>query len=694
MNLVDDGAAALNRRDFLRRAAAIGAVLAWGGRVRASARPWRERRDLYPDGVASGDPEPDSVILWTRRPFAAGARALLGVEVALDPGFERVVAAARAPVLSESDWTCRVLVAGLKPATVYWYRFTDESGAGSRVGRTVTAPRPDDPRPVRFAFVSCQSVNEGAQNAYRRMIWEDERRPAAERLGFILHLGDFIYEVVEYPDEVPHRYDRTVYDIGRVPDARKVRNFHVPTTLEGYRTVYRAHIRDPDIQDARARFPFVCIGDNHEFSWQGWQSFIKYDGKVEPAQRLRVAANQAWWEYIPSRVVKISGPGLDRFAPPAVANAPIERFDADGLGDEPNNRAALASMTAYRAFRYGRHVDLILTDMHSFTVDDPSGRPGAEPFSTPEFPDLFPQEAMEVLDGGEAYGDGKPPATIPFGGVEVPNFRRDEPPVTILGRRQKAWFKRTLAASTATWKIWAASNGTLDWRADPQNLPTGLTKAWPGAGYACFGGGDYGSAYRERAELYDMIRDARIANFVTLSGDRHSFWAGYSAKALPPAAFEPVGIAFITGSISAPGLAEALEHRLKGHVLRPLFVAERPDGAKPEATVNLLLKRGVRSALEYARSGDIERARALTNPDNAPHLEFVDMGGHGYAVVTAGPDAVETEFICIPRPISRAETADGGPLRYRVVHRARRWRAGERPVLEQHVVEGDPKLSI
>ena len=129
----------------------------------------------------------------------------------------------------------------------------------------------------------------------------------------MLHLGDFIYEVVEYPDEVPHRYDRTVYDIGRVPDGRKVGNFHVPTTLDGYRMVYRAHILDPDIQDARAYFPFVCIGDNHEFSWQGWQSFIKYAGKTEPAQALRVAANQAWWEYIPSRVRKASGSGLEKF---------------------------------------------------------------------------------------------------------------------------------------------------------------------------------------------------------------------------------------------------------------------------------------------------------------------------------------------------------------------------------------------
>ena len=691
--MADAPASVVDRRDFLVAAAAIGASLAWSGRARASTRPWRERRDLYADGVASGDPESDSVILWTRRPFEGAVRAMLTAEVALDPGFRRVVSTARVPISAQADWTCRVLVAGLKPATVYWYRFTDDSGAGSRIGRTITAPRVDDPRGVRFAFVSCQSVNEGAQNAYRRMIWEDARKPADERLGFVLHLGDFIYEVVEYPDEVPHRYDRTVFDIGRVPDARKVHNFHVPTTLEGYRTVYRAHIRDRDIQDARAQFPFVCIGDNHEFSWAGWQSFVMYDGKAEPAQALRVAANQAWWEYIPSRVAKASGPDMDRFDPPAVVNAPIPALDDDGLGDEPNNRAAIGSMTAYRALRYGAHVELILTDFHSYPMQDPTTRPEAAAFDLPEFPNFFPQEALEVLDGGRAYDDGRPPVDIALGETRVANFRMDEPPFTVLGRTQKAWLKRTLAASQATWKIWGATNGTLDMRADPHNLPAGLTKPWPGKGYATFGGGDFSAALTERAEFYDHVRNAGIDGFVTVSGDRHSFWAGYAAKALPPAAFEPVGITFITGSISAVGLAEALEHGLKGHPLRPLFIADR-SGAAPEATVNLLLKHGVRSALEYARSGDIDRARAATNPDVAPHLEFVDMGGHGYAVVTAGPDEIETEFVCIPRPIARAPGEDGGPIRYRVAHRARRWRAGERPRLEQQIVEGDPKLSI
>jgi alkaline phosphatase D len=108
----------------------------------------------------------------------------------------------------------------------------------------------------------------------------------------------------------------------------------------------------------------------------------------------------------------------------------------------------------------------------------------------------------------------------------------------------------------------------------------------------------------------------------------------------------------------------------------------------------MLLRHGVRSCLEYAASGDAARARALSNAENAPHLAFVDMGGHGYATVTVSGDAIESEFVCIPRPLERSASPDGGPLRYRVVHRAALWRAGERPSLERRAVEGDPGLGV
>ncbi len=685
----------ISRRQFLRTAAALGAVAAFAKRSFASSKTqWTERRDLFPEGVASGDPDFDSVILWTRRPSTDRKNVRLVCEVADDAKFERVVATARANVSADTDWTCRILVGGLKPSTEYWYRFTDAAGAGSRVGRTVTAPTEDDARPVRFVFVSCQNANQGAQNAYRRMIFEDEKASREDQLGFVLHLGDFIYELVWYPEDRPQgMYDRTIRDVVRYAHGEKHQDFHIPTTVDDYRAVYRGYLRDPDLQDARARFPFVPMWDNHEFSWLGWQSLQQFDGQTKPAQTRKVAAMQAWFEYLPARVKKPS-PGLEKFDAPHVVDAPIAHFDDNGLGVEPNNLTALKSLTGYRALRWGRNVDLVITDQRSYRSRDPMGREESDAFSSKDFPQFIPEEAQQILDGGRAYDGGKPPATIRFGEKQIGNFAKGDPAQTILGAEQKKWFLDRLRSSHATWKIWGNTTATLDMRADPQNLPHDWPYKWPGAGYAGFGGGDHGSAYVERGEIYDVVAREKITGFATIAGDRHSFWAGYAAKGLPPQKFEPVGVAFVTGSISAPGMVEAIEHKFpKDHPSRPLFLADRAGQEKPEANVNLLLHHGVRTCLDYARNGDLTAAKALSNPDNAPHVSFVDMSGHGYSVVRAAADSLAIEFVCIPRPLARSAESDGGPLRYRVVSRAALWAAGEKPLLRVEVVEGDAGLS-
>jgi alkaline phosphatase D len=665
------------RREFLGTAAAMGAGLAWGqSRPAPSKTRWVERRDLFAEGVASGDPVYDSVLLWTRVSAAGSKPSVpLTVELAEDPSFERVIATARPRASAAADYTCRVLVGGLAPARTYWYRFSDASGAGSRIGRTRTAPAQDDGRPIRFAFVSCQNVCEGAQNAYRRMAFEDARAAPDDQLWFVLHLGDFVYEVVDYPEDFPggHRYDRRIRPAVRYPQGEKIRaGFHIPVTLEDYRTLYRSYLHDPDLQDARARWPFVNMWDNHEFSWLGWQSLQQFDGVNRPAQTRKVMANQAWFEYQPARVRKPGGASLESFDAPAVTDVPIDRFDADGLGQEPNNLTAIRSLTGYRSLPFGKHMELIVTDQHSYRSEEPSGRKQARGLASDAFPELIPEETMRALDAGK-----------PDSGAQ-----------TILGREQKAWFLERLRASRATWKVWGNSVGTLDWRADPQNLPAGTGAPWHGAGYACFGGGgDYGTAFSERAEIYDAVRDSGITGFLTVSGDRHSFWAGLAAKALPPAPFDPIGVAFITGSVSAPGIVEAYEHRFpKDHPLRALYVADVAGSQKP--ALNLLLHHGVRACLEYQKTGDAERARRASNPDLAPHLKFLDMGGHGYGVVRLAGDAAECEFVCIPRPLERSAGEDGGPLRYRVSHRAPLWRAGEQPQLQQRVLEGDPELSL
>ena len=688
----------MNRRAFIVAAASWGAAAAWGLPVpRRSKTAWRERRQLFPEGVASGDPDSNSVLFWTRYP-GSGKRAQLTLEVAEDESFERVTASAPVTVSAAADWTCRVLVGGLKPARVYWYRFSDRDGNGSRIGRTITAPADDDSRPVNFAFVSCQDVNEGKLNAYRRMIYEDERAPAAEQLDFVLHLGDFIYEVLEYPDEVKTRYDRTIYEVARYPEghSQKVGNFHIPLTIDGYRAVYKGYLADPDLQDARARWPFVCIWDNHEFSWMGWQSIVKTPKFEIPGQTVKVAANQAWFEYLPARVSPPSG-SLEHFGPPAVKDVPIDKWDADGLGLEPNNLTAINSLKGYRAFRYGPHLDLIITDQHSYRSADCFSDPSLGKLGGDEFTAMSPESLMQILDGGRAYNGGNPPEEVRFNDAHVPNPQRNAPPQTILGAKQKAWFKDKLKSSTATWKIWANSQGALDERADPQNLPPGLTKeSWPkDGGFANVGNADYGNAYAERAEIYNLVRDAKITGFAIVSGDRHSFWAGYATAELPPGKFEPVGLSFVGASLTSPGPMEANEHNLKKDApLRSLFLADRPGQEKPDWTFNMLLKHGVRSCLEYAKSFDLKRARSLSNPDLAPHLEFVDLGGHGYAKVRLSADAMRTEFVCIPRPITRSEKPDGGPIRYRVLHTAALWKSGERPQLKTSVLEGDAGLAI
>ena len=262
-----------------------------------------------------------------------------------------------------------------------------------------------------------------------------------------------------------------------------MRDFHLPTDLEEYRTAYRAYLLDPDLQDARARFPFVPMWDNHEFSWRGYQSQQFFDDAPRPAQRLKIAASQAWYEYQPARVAK---PGAgDPFEAPHVENLPLTTFDSRGVGQEPNNLTAIHALRVHRAFRFGRNVEMILTDNRSYMSPPADG--GA--FGSDTAPYAGDEAATDIIDRGREYGDGHPPATIRFGGKDVPNTQADSPPQAYLGLEQMAWFKEQLRRSQAPWKIWGHSFGTLTWRVDPQNLPAPLRATWPGDGYAVLNAG-------------------------------------------------------------------------------------------------------------------------------------------------------------------------------------------------------------
>jgi alkaline phosphatase D len=305
---------------------------------------------------------------------------------------------------------------------------------------------------------------------------------------------------------------------------------------------------------------------------------------------------------------------------------------------------------------------------------------------------MFPAEVNDTLDAARAANNGNPPATIRFDGKDVPNPTKNDPPSSYLGRAQKKWFLERLSQSKAPWKIWGHSFGTLSGRTDPLNLPQGLAgRTWPGAGYAQINGGGF---VVDHAEIMDTVRDRGITGLAIVAGDRHSFWAGRVSKALPPEKFEPVGVEFITGSISAQGLFEVTDLGMKKeHALRALYLQDVGNG-RVAPSMNMTVLHGVRASLELAKTGDKAKALALSNPDVAPHLAFTDFGGHGYATVRATPDRLVTEFVCIPRPLERSETPDGGPLTYRVRHSAKLWGQGEAPHLEQEIVEGEPPLAI
>jgi alkaline phosphatase D len=686
----------LNRRELFAAALAIGANAAWADKSsRSVGSKATESRSAYPHGVASGDPYPDSIVLWTRHPASdLDGSCDLAVEVAEDSQFQLTVVTAKCTVKSASDWTCRVLVGGLRPSTRYWYRFVDEDQRASRIGRTMTAPGEHDGAAVRFVYMSCQDVCLGAQNAYRKLLWEEEHTPEAQQIQFVLHLGDYVYEIVTYPEDEPlGRYGRRFRDLVRYPSGERHDEFHVPTTVEDYRCLYRAYLLDPDIQDARARWPFVCMWDNHEFSWRGWQSQQDFGKGVRPAQTRKVAASQAWFEYQPARVARVGDVKQDRFQAPAVVDAPISNFDEHGLGLEPNNLVAIYTLILNRTLRFGQHVELILTDNRSYRSACVADRAEVARFESKAFPYFLPEEVIDILDAGRSYSGGKPPTRIRVGATEISNFRASSPPQSMLGVSQKQWLLERLASSTATWKLWGNTVAMLDWRTDLHRLPSGTGAQWPGRGYGILSIDDWGGYRTERGEILDFLQQRGITGMISLAGDRHAFFAGLLSKELPPKAFEPVAIEFVVGSVSAPGLMEAAEYGVpKDHPLRALYVAERTPGVL-QSTLNMSALHGVRSSLTMSATGDVAAARRARNPEVAPHLSFADAGGHGYCMVEAEASKLSVTFVGIPRPAESAPGPEGGPLAYRVRHTVQAWTHGARPSLRQELLDGELPLA-
>ncbi|WP_151549478.1 MULTISPECIES: alkaline phosphatase D family protein [Corynebacterium] len=309
----------MKRRHFLALTSATGLAAVAPVSLAEASEP-APLGGYFQHSVASGDPLPHAVIIWTRLTPTAEALPGSGLgpavevfwEVATDETFRHIVSTGVAHTSAERDHTISVDVTGLQPATEYYYRFAYRE-AHSPIGRTRTAPAAGAMDPVRFAVCSCANYEAGYFRGYRHIAERDD-------LEFVLHLGDYTYE-----------YETGGYTGAFDTVVRRVQPPRRTTSLQDFRIRQGHYKKDPDLAALHARLPMICIWDDHEFSDNAYK-----DGQGggapefgEDYQLLRRNGMQAYYEWMPVRTQE---------------------------GRE----------TIYRSFSYGSLFDLIVPDLRTF----------------------------------------------------------------------------------------------------------------------------------------------------------------------------------------------------------------------------------------------------------------------------------------------------------------------------------------
>ena len=284
-----------NRRGFLT---GVGATLLHGALIQPALSRFASAQKLggYPFtlGVASGDPLPDGIVLWTRLapdPLHGGGMPHHPIavqwQIATDESMKKVVKHGASLAVPELGHSVHVEVDGLEPSRWYWYRFK-VGNEESPIGRTRTAPPGgafvDN---LSFAFISCQHYGQGHYPALRRLAEED--------LDFAIHLGDYIYES-------PSTGVRT-----HLPEAEIF-------TIEDYRIRHAQYKSDPALQAVHAAFPWLVTWDDHETE-NDYAGFIPQDPADQAifAER-RARAYQVYYEHMPLRAAQVpSGPNLQLY---------------------------------------------------------------------------------------------------------------------------------------------------------------------------------------------------------------------------------------------------------------------------------------------------------------------------------------------------------------------------------------------
>ncbi|MDX2039480.1 MAG: alkaline phosphatase D family protein [Isosphaeraceae bacterium] len=326
-------AGTLTRRGWLAYGASLAAIPLLGTRAGAAVRRVAFDSNPFSLGVASGDPDASSVVLWTKlapkplepdggmKPEAVEVRW----EIAEDEGMKNVVARGASIASPQLGHSIHAVANGLKPDHWYFYRFLS-GDAVSPVGRTRTLPAANAaPDELRFAFASCQHYEQGHFTAYEQMARDD--------LDLVFHLGDYIYEY-------PNRDAAKVVRKHTGPKDGKIK------TLADYRERHALYRADPLLHGMHARCPWFVTWDDHEFD-NNYAGSIQEDqpkgkAKIDVADFLaqRAAAYQAYYEFMPLR-------------PRSLPRGP--------------------EMQLFRKASYGRLAEFFVLDTRQYRTDQPNG---------------------------------------------------------------------------------------------------------------------------------------------------------------------------------------------------------------------------------------------------------------------------------------------------------------------------------
>lgn len=635
----------MDRRKFLQWSSFLTVTIATSGLTACGGgdddpapnpQPPAPENASFAQGVASGDPRADSVVLWTRVEGGNGNQSIpVRLQVSTQQDFSTLVVNTTLTALPEWDYTVRNKVTGLNAATTYYYRF-QVGDKTSPVGRTRTAPLPGTPlSQLRFAVVSCQDwgINH----------WAGMEELAAQELDFIVHVGDYVYESVigGFPvDLVERRHTALTF-----PDGGTQENgTRFAVSLADYRYLYKTYRSDTRLQALHAACPIIAVWDDHEFTDDAWQDRQTYTATDDqnPVTARRRSASQAWYEFMPADV------SIDL------------------------NNPSFLNIQIYRDFTFGDLATLVMTDERLYRADHIISEASTGGALGSRF--LVRQSALQQAEDQKIAAAGN---TLT--------------PVSMLGDAQRAWWQDKMGGATTTWKLWGNQVSLLRMQVDGleavarlagealilarptlaparDSLRTSLAAdfttaknngTYPNVEYtqtkavaANYGvtaldfdtnlrpqlnsrlpsaslleklilNADQWDGYNaERKALMAFLKNTGIQNVVALTGDIHAFFAGTVLDDYDAATGVPVMVDLVTAGMSSNSLQNTYKN----------VVDSRPELAGLKALV-----------YENVNGVAMNTMNATLRTFN-PWLAHVDTSVQGYALVTLTATGLSCSF--------------------------------------------------